>query len=132
MRNRYSTYWFFGAIMFFVIGSIFTLSLSQLYLSGYAQNIRQGDMPFDINLLWVAVGMCLVMTVVCLNFSQPLDLHNYVSRLEREIKGLKKALECYDADCEHADKYRLAGKALDRCGRLADLKIHYLDERREA
>lgn len=128
MKNRYSVYWFFGALVFFFLGAVFTYNIAQLYHYG----LESTDVPFDVKFLWVAVGMCLVLMVICLNMSQPLDLHNYCTRLEREIKGLKKALECYDADCEHANRYNLAQRALDRCGRLHDVKIHYLDERREA
>lgn len=126
MKNRYSVYWFFGALIFFFLGAVFTVNLAELYFNGYISEIR--NIPFRIELLWICIGVCLIMATVCLAFTQPLDLQNYCTRLERENAGLKKALECYEADAEHAARYHLAEKALKRCGHLGDAKIKYLDE----
>ena len=124
MKNRYSVYWFFGALVFFFLGALFAYQLAEAWVNGY-----KGSSPFDVRLLWLAVGVCLVLTVVCLACSQPLDLHNYCTRLERTVRGLKGALECYESNSEWADRHHLAKKALDKCG---NTKIKYLDEEKRA
>ena len=126
MKNRYSIYWFFGALVFFFLGAVFTYQMAEMYQAGL-----QHSSTFDVRLLWVAVGTCLVMTFVCLAFSQPLDLLNYISRLEKTVKGQRRCIESYERDAVGADRRHYAKDILDKNGRLHDIKIHYIEEGRK-
>jgi len=126
MKNRYSIYWFFGALVFFFLGAVFAYNMAQLYHYGL-----EGK-AFNLALIWVALGFCAVMVLVCLAFSQPMDLLNYIDRLEKTVKCQRRCIESYEKDAVGADRRHYAKQILDKNGRLHDIKIHYIDKRKHA
>ena len=61
-----------------------------------------------------------------------MDVQRYIYRLEREKRGIVRALKCYRNNAALADKRGLADKVLVALGDGEIRKVRYIDETTEA
>lgn len=101
-------------MVFFLVCAGLSWHMGRAYALGYWRDILESQ--FDITIYFGAVGVSLIMTVVCLNFASPLDTLNYISRLERQVMGMRKALKIYRDNPDGAVERDLAGRILTRMG----------------
>lgn len=108
--SRYWPHWMFAAVMFTILAVLMVQNYAYLYQSGQLKSWNRLIGYFDGRLMLGCIGICGVMTIICLNRCLPLDTHNYQMRLERENRQFKKVLAHY------ADGDNYAARALARAG----------------
>ena len=128
--TKYRYHWLFGAAAFFVVCCGLTWTLARAYTLGYWRDIL--DTQFDTVLYFGAAGVSLIMTLVCLNFAEPLDLLNYISRLERERAALRKALKIYRDNPQGAIDRGLAARILEKSGDGENIVVRHIGARQDA
>jgi hypothetical protein len=128
--TKYRYHWLFGAAIFFVVCAGLSWNLARAYTLGYWRDIL--NTQFDTAIYFGAAGLSLIMTLVCLNNSEPLDLLNYITRLEQENRQLRKAIKIYRDNPSGAIERNLAGRILDKIGDGENVVVRSIGARKDA
>ena len=130
MSTKYKYHWLFAAVLFFAIAVGLSWNLARAYVLGYWSDILSTQ--FDTMIYFGAAGVAIVLTVICLNRSSPLDLLNYIARLERENRALRRAVKIFRDNPQGAMDRKLAHRIIDRMGEGENIIVKPIAIKRDA